>query len=458
MKRALTLLFVGLCTIALGYAQEKVKSESWSGGITVGARKLNICFVIKTQHNGEQSCTMDVPDQGAKDIPVELQKNDPDSLNISIPALRATFKGCKVSSDSIEGVFTQNGMSLPLNLKPGGFELKRPQTPTGPFAYKTEEVVFENELEGALLSGTLTYPVNFENYKNRSIPVILMVTGSGDQNRDEEVFDHKPFLVIADFLARNGVASLRYDDRGVGKSTGPTKNTTTENNLSDAEAGIAYLRGQKQFGKVGVLGHSEGGTIAFMMGANKSVDFLISFAGGAADGIDVIVGQNEAAMRQQGVPQEVINDYATALRLVYNDRINGKEITDKSEYIETLCQTNELTMPGNFKSNLAKCITYGGQWLTWFLGYDPSEAIRRIKCPVMALNGTLDLQVLSKDNLPVIEANLPKNKKNLIKEYQGLNHLFQHCTPATALNYGAIEETISEEVLNDMIDWINSIK
>ena len=336
--------------------------------------------------------------------------------------------------------------------------MKRPQTPVGPFVYTTEEVVFRNDAEGAELSGTLTYPVNYGTYKNKSVPVVLMVSGSGGQNRDEEVFDHKPFLVIADFLARNGIASLRYDDRGVGKSKGPTKGTTTENNLADAEAGISYLRSLNKFGKVGVLGHSEGGTIAFMMGANKSVDFLISLAGGAADGIEVIVGQNEAAMLQQGVPQELINDYASALRIVYKDRINGKEIDDKSKYIEDLCNDKGFTLPNNFKSNLAKCITYGGNWLTWFLGYDPADAIRKIKCPVMALNGTLDLQVLSKDNLPVIKENLPKNKKSLIKEYDGLNHLFQHCTPANALNYGAIEETISEDVLTDMINWINLIK
>ena len=195
-----------------------------------------------------------------------------------------------------------------------------------------------------------------------------------------------------------------------------------------------------------------------MMGADRCVDFLISFAGGAANGIDLIVGQNEAAMQQQGVPQETIKDYASALRIVYADRVNGKDIDDKSKYIEDICNTKCLSLPDNFKSNLVKCITYGGNWLTWFLGYDPADAIRKIKCPVMALNGTLDLQVLSSDNLSVIEENLPKNKKNLIKEYDGLNHLFQHCTPATALNYGAIEETISDEVLNDITNWINLIK
>ena len=154
----------------------------------------------------------------------------------------------------------------------------------------------------------------------------------------------------------------------------------------------------------------------------------------------------------------MIDDYAVALRLVYTDRISGKEITDKSAYIETLCQTNKLTLPNNFKSNLVKCITFGDNWLTWFLGYNPAQAISKIECPVMALNGTLDLQVLSTDNLPIIKENLPKNEKSVIKEYDSLNHLFQHCTPTTALNYGAIEETISEEVLKDMANWIDTIK
>ncbi len=458
MKRVLTLLVTVFITFIACYSQDVVLSESWTGGISVGTKELNIGFIIKTLSDGKQICTMDVPAQGAKNVPVELLKNDSDSLNLSISILRATYKGGKVSSESIEGVFTQNGMSLSLNLKPGGFKLQRPQTPIEPFSYTTEEIVFRNESEGAMLSGTLTYPVNYEKYKKKTVPVVLMVSGSGGQNRDEEVFDHKPFLVIADFLAKNGIASLRYDDRGVGKSTGPTKGTTTENNLADAEAGILYLRSLKKFGKVGVLGHSEGGTIAFMMGANKSVDFLISFAGGAANGIDVIVGQNEAAMQQQGVPQELINDYATALRALYKDRVNKKQIDDKATYIENLCQTNSLTLPENFKSNLVKCITFGGEWLTWFLGYDPAKAISKIKCPVMALNGNLDLQVLSKDNLPVIKNNIPLNRKNVIKEYDSLNHLFQHCTPATALNYGAIEETMSEEVLNDITKWINMIK
>ena len=153
----------------------------------------------------------------------------------------------------------------------------------------------------------------------------------------------------------------------------------------------------------------------------------------------------------------VIEDYAKALDILYKDRVARKQIANQEQYVEDLCKNHSLTLPANFKSNLMKCITAGGEWLTWFLGYHPVEAIRQIACPTMALNGTLDLQVLSKDNLPIIKTNLPHNEKHFIKEYDSLNHLFQHCTPATALNYGAIEETISEEVLLDMADWILGI-
>lgn len=458
MKQALTLLFSIIVSASTLHAQETTSTESWHGAITVGTQKLQIGFNIQTLSDGKQTCTMDVPEQGAKNILVEMTKNDSDSLKISITALQATYKGRKISAESIEGKFSQNGMTFALNLKPGQIVLKRTQTPQPPFPYSTEEVVFKNEAEGATLSGTLTYPITYGFQPEGTVPVVLMVTGSGGQNRDEEIFNHKPFLVIADFLAKHGIASLRYDDRGVAQSTGPTKGTTTANNRADAEAGIVYLRSLGKFGQIGVLGHSEGGTIAFMMGANKSVDFLVSLAGGAANGIDLIVGQNKAAMQLQGIPAIVIDQYATALSILYKDRIEGKPIADHKQYVEKLCQANGLTLPDNFNTNLEKCITAGGEWLTWFLAYHPSEAIQKITCPVMALNGDLDLQVLSKDNLPVIQENLPSNDKNLIKEYNSLNHLFQHCTFATALNYGGIEETISEEVLNDIANWINSLK
>lgn len=452
MKRT-SLLFL-IAAIACIAAQ--AQSRSYSGAISIGKSNLNISFNIKAQADGKKRCTMDIPEQGAKNIPVSLVKDDADSLSISIAPLKATYKGRKMSGENIVGTFTQNDIALPLNLKAGQIELNRPQTPVAPFNYTTEEVLFCNEAEGVELSGTLTYPVNYNG--ETTTPIVLMVTGSGSQGRDETIYGHKPFHVIADYLAQNGIASLRYDDRGVGKSKGSAKGITTMNNLADAKAGIAHIRNLYKFGKIGVLGHSEGGTIAFMMAADKSADFIVSLAGGAANGIDVIVGQNRAIMQQQEGTKEYADHYATALRIVYKDRVKGKSIEDKTAYIEALCTKNKLSLPNSLKANLEKCITYGDEWFTWFLSYNPRKAIRKTTCPVMALNGSLDMQILSKDNLPIIEKNLRKGNKNRIKEYEGLNHMFQHCTQVTALSYGAIEETISPEVLDDIAKWINSIK
>ena len=431
--------------------------QTWSGELSLGGNKLNISFNIKTLADNQQVCTMDIPEQGAKDFPVELVKNDVDSLIIAMPALQANYKGHKVSSESIKGYFTQIGYTFSLDLTPRKITLNRPQTPTPPFAYKTQEVTFHSVKNNATLSGTLTYPVNYNEQNAPSTPVVLMVTGSGAQNRDEKVFDHKLFLVIADHLAKNGIASLRYDDRGFASSTGNIDGTTADN-LTDAQAGIEYLRSLKQFGKVGIIGHSEGGTIAFMLGAKQNVDFIVSLAGAAARGVDLLVGQNKAILPLQGIPQEMANDYANVLKEIFEDRIKSTPIADSAQYVADLCQDMQINLPAVLMANLEQCISSGGQWMDYFLAYDPSVAIRQITCPVMAVNGTLDVQVLAQDNLPVIQQHLPASEKHLIKEYDALNHLFQHCTPTTTLSYGQIEETISPEVLSDMVTWIQTIK
>ncbi|MBR2116169.1 MAG: alpha/beta hydrolase, partial [Alistipes sp.] len=198
---------------------------SWIGKLSFGSRELNIGLNIE-QQDGYVVCTLDSPDQGVKGIGCYKNLLTDEAIKVTVSAIGASYEAELINGELI-GTFSQSGLKLPLTLKRGEYKPLRPQTPIEPFAYTTEEVSFTNEIEDAQLSGTLTYPVNYEGYKSGTVPVVLMVSGSGDQNRDEELFDHKPFLVIADFLAKNGVASLRYDDRGVGKSTGPTKNTTT---------------------------------------------------------------------------------------------------------------------------------------------------------------------------------------------------------------------------------------
>lgn len=456
MKRFLLTLTAFLFYVALN--GQSAISGSWWGSIVLGPQKLNVSFDIIVGDDGNLHGLMDVPEQGARGIPVRLEKVTPDSLEIDIPAIGARYAGVRTSEEMIEGSFKQNGMSLKLDLQPGKIKVDRPQTPKPPYPFFTEEVTFGNKAEGALLSGTLTYPLMHFRYPAGTIPVVLMVTGSGGQNRDEELFDHKPFAVIAYHLALNGIATLRYDDRGVGKSTGSQEGTTTLNNKADADAGVEYLRSLGKFGKIGVLGHSEGGTIAFMMAADRSVDFIVSMAGAAAKGIDVLVGQNVAALKLKGLPDAVVDNYGNALRLVFNDRISGIKVEDGVRYVDRLCLDNDISLPAPLKDNLSQVAVAGGEWITWFLSYDPSEAIRRIECPVFALNGSHDLQVISKDNLAVISDCLPENSANLVKEYESLNHMFQHCPYQDALDYYSIEETMSEEVLNDIAAWIKSVK
>lgn len=406
MKRQL--FIIALACIGITTQAQNING-AWSGELNAGFQKIKVVLNL----SDEGKCTLDSPDQGAFGIPAITNFVSADSVNVSVASLNASY-AAKLQNGELKGTFIQNGFKLPLSLKPSEkVELKRPQTPQPPYSYETEEVTFQNTKAGATLAGTLTIPANGSKY------VLLMVTGSGAQNRDEEVFGHKPFAVLADRLARAGIATLRYDDRATGKSVGGMDpNVTTLDFAEDAKAGIEWLRSQKRFKKIGIIGHSEGGTIAFMLGAQKKVDFIVSLAGTAVKGDSVILEQNKAL----GGP------LAAGLT------------------IEQL-----YAMPA-----IKKAIDENA-WYRFFMQYDPQADIAKIKCPVMALNGSKDLQVISTQNLPALRRTLPKNERNLIREYDALNHLFQHCTTGLPTEYGMIEETFSEEALNDIVAWIKQL-
>ena len=387
---------------------------TWHGTLKLNAMKLSIVM-----HFSDNACTLDSPDQGAKGIKGEVREITAEKVDVAFPTLNATYTGM-LKDGKIEGTFTQMGYKLPLVLEEGQPVRIRPQTPQPPFPYQTEEVSFVNTEDSASLAGTLTYPVGYNS--KRKVPVVIMVTGSGLQNRDEELFEHKPFLVIADFLARNGIASLRYDDRGAGLSTGDIENVTTEGFCRDAAAGIAFLRKTGHFSKIGVLGHSEGGSIAFILAAQKKCDFIVSMAGPGLRGDSIIVEQTNELLRQQGQPATM---------------------TVRQMRLTMLLQ----------KTN---------PWYDYFVDFDPAPVIKQIKCPALFLNGDKDSQVMAASNIPVIRALLSDNEKHqlpdnqVIKVYPGLNHLFQHCTTGMPAEYGSIEETISEEVLHDIAEWIKN--
>ena len=407
MKKII-LSFCLLLSWAGVFAQKPIEGD-WMGKLNLGPQSLTIVLHVNCNAQGEVECILDSPDQGAKGIAVETDYCSSDSISVSLASLALSFQG-KLKGDEIVGTFTQ-GLSFSLILKRGEEKLNRPQNPVAPYPYKTEEVAFKNVADGATLVGTLSYPIG---YKKGQTPVVLMVTGSGQENRDEEIFDHKPFLVIADYLARHGVATLRYDDRGFGKSTGgDVEHATTLDFMRDAASGVDFLRTSKQFGKVGILGHSEGGSIAFMLGAKGKVDFVISMAGIGVKGDTALTAQANKIF----------------------------ELTGQSMRFST----HQYRMNAIIKRS---------PWLNFFIDYDPSADISKTLCPVIAINGSRDVQVISSLNLAGIKAHLKPNPKNIIKEYPSLNHLFQHCKTGNVLEYRMIEETISPEVLEDIVRFI----
>lgn len=433
---------------------------AWKGLLEVGPAKLNIVFHIHDDNN----VTMDSPDQGAMELPTKVVCMQEDSISVTMPRLGAQYAG-KLVGEKINGTFSQMGHSFPLILKRGEIKMNRPQTPQPPFEYTTQEVVFHNKgidaktglpTEGgeAWLGGTLSYPKGFKT----GMPVVLMVTGSGQQNRDEELMGHKPFLVIADYLARHGIATLRYDDRGVGKSTGNMAMITLQSNMLDAEAGIDYLKSTKKFGKIGVLGHSEGGIISYMLAARGKADFVVSLAGPVLPGDSVLLMQNRDVLTTAGLDKDNVEKYATALSRVFKYRMSEQKMkfSDKPESLVPML-TMDIALLPELRKNLIKTVKMvDSPWLVSYLKYDPATDIRKINSPVMLIIGDNDKQVNATANIQAAENILPKavKAKSLLKAYPTLNHLFQPSETGSPGEYAKIETTISEEVLDDITSWI----
>ena len=445
--------FISALMLSLAASAQGVEG-SWTGKLNVMGTQLNIVFNITKTDGGAFACTLDSPDQGVEGIPAEITVTDGVKVKISVAAIMAAYEG-ELKDGMLRGTFTQSGMSFPLDMKPGGVERNRPQTPSEPYPYATEEVTFTNTADNAVLFGTLTYPVGYEKMAKGSVPVVIMVTGSGQQNRDEAVFGHKPFLVLADHLARNGIASLRYDDRGVGKSTGDTDEMTTETNMKDALAAVDFARQTGKFGSVGVLGHSEGGAIAFMLGARGKAGFIVSMAGPGVSGKDILLAQNRMGLTQSGVPADITDGFCKVLDKVFDVMASGEKVSQPTMKVTEIAMQTGVTLPEPLVQELAKSLGKSTPWLRYFVGYDPSADIRAVKCPVMAVNGSKDVQVMAADNLAAIRRLLPANAKNMVKEYPALNHFFQHCTTGQPTEYAQIEETVSSEVMQDIADWIN---
>jgi fermentation-respiration switch protein FrsA (DUF1100 family) len=446
------------------YLQDMITGQ-WNGVLSVSGMNMRIVFHINKTEEGYTSTT-DSPDQHVTGMPVTTTTFDGSKLSLAIPNLAFQYEG-EFKIDSIVGIFKQGAKSIPLTLKRTPTEVKplvRPQEPKPPYPYRSEDLTFENKAAGVTLAGTLTMPATGSNFT-----AVILITGSGPQDRNEELLGHKPFLVIADYLTRRGIAVLRYDDRGTAQSTGDFRSSTTADFATDAESAIAYLKTRKEINsrKIGLMGHSEGGIIAPMIAARSSdVAFIVMLAGTGIRGDKLMLLQEEAVYRVSGMSEDKLKETIKINSKVFDKIVNTNQLVPRQEITEFM-----TSMKNNIEANLPEGITadnyisifsaqVSSPWMQYILRYNPAPTLEKVKCPVLAVNGSKDLQVPPKENLEAISTALKKggNTKVSVKEYPNLNHLFQECTTGSPAEYATIEQTFSPDVLKDLGDWILKIQ
>ena len=446
---------------------KKSVTGSWLGKIATRGIELRIVFNLSVIEKDSLVATLDSPDQGAKGIKLGPVTLSGENVKISAGALAAEYNGILKNDSIIEGTWKQGNVTVPLNLTKlkTVFTLNRPQEPKPPFPYASEDVTFTNSKFNIKLAGTITVPAG-----NGPFPAVIMITGSGLQNRNEEIMGHKPFLVIADFLSRNGIAVLRYDDRGFGKSQGDPTKATSADLATDVEAAFDFLKNYPKINPkmIGLMGHSEGGLIApIVASGNPLVSFVVSLAGPGVNGEQIILRQNQDLGRLSGLSDSVIKESTDINKKLYavlkKEKDNNKaevkilavykEILEKKKTPEADIEKSVNQLKATFGVN-----TY--TWFRYFIMTDPAIFWKKVKCPVLALNGEKDLQVSAMENLPAIENALKSsgNKSVKIVSLPELNHLFQHCKTGLPAEYGEIEETFSPEALQIIADWILALK
>ena len=458
-----TSLFVALITTTFISAQEI--TGTWQGTLNVQGTKLEIVFHIEKQLNGYTSL-MDSPTQGAYGIKTTNTIYENEKLQITAIDLGLIYQAT-AKNDSITGIFNQNGMPFPLTLVRTEKKTQlRPQDPKAPFPYKIEEIEFTNAKENINLAGTLTLP-----QKKEKSSAVILIAGSGPNDRDETIFGHKPFWVLADYLSRNGIAVLRYDKRGVEKSGGEYFTATTQDFADDAEAALNYLKSRKEIdsSSIGLIGHSEGGIIAPMIASqNKDVKFLVLMAGLGVSGIELSLAQNQFAFNKASLSDKEKDSLNEILKKVFTSTDNWTEyVGSEAERSALKDELNILwqNLPMKIRGQVTKetfiektTANIATPWFRHFLKVNPPIYLQKLSIPVLAINGEKDTQVDYKSNLSAIESALIEggNIKYEIKTYPNLNHLFQESNTGEIDEYVKIEQTISTKVLSDITKWIEA--
>jgi pimeloyl-ACP methyl ester carboxylesterase len=441
----------------------------WEGRLVLGDSGLRLVFNLTADAKGSLTGKMDSPDQGAFGIALDSVTFEKDVLRCEVKRISGVYEGkLEAATRTIVGQWQQGGRSFALTLRPGvASQLSRPQEPKPPYPYIEEEASYRAAAD-VTLAGTLTKPKG-----KGPFAAVLLITGSGPQDRNEELMGHKPFLVLADDLTKRGIAVLRVDDRGVGASTGSRDGATSEDFAADALAGVAYLRKRSDIDgrRIGLIGHSEGAMVAALAAVkSKDVAFIAMLAGPGVKGSELLLLQASVISEIAGVPagmrafnretqqrmfavvQEEKTSQAARARLaaVWEQRKQDAAASSQlGEDEKRMIASGDAT----FQSQL-EILT--SPWMRHFLSYDPAATLRRVRVPVLAINGSLDLQVPVRQNLPAIEAALKAGGNTNVKvvELRDLNHLFQKATTGSPAEYGTIEQTMDPQALQTIGEWV----
>lgn len=458
--RFLILCFVTLLYIGVAGAQD-IEGQ-WNGLLKVQGIQLRLVFHVTKSGEGYTS-TMDSPDQGAMGMPVTTTTYQPPTVRFEIIQIGFVYEG-QVNGTRITGSLTQRGQSFPMDLSRDEVkkeEIRRPQMPVAPYPYRSEEVSFRNESAGIALAGTLTLPEGDGRF-----PAVVLISGSGPQDRDESLLGHKPFLVLSDYLTRQGIAVLRFDDRGVAQSEGTFETGTTVDFASDAKSALAYLMNREEIDHkhIGLIGHSEGGIIAPIVAAeSKEVAFIVLLAGTGIRGDQLLLLQQKLILAASGASEEDIMESEAAnskfFQLILENEnqdalkeLVGKELTKM--YREMTDEERQgMAEDAWIDMEMEQMLS---PWMQFFIRYDPAPTLEKVKCPVLAVNGEKDLQVPPKENISAIEAALKDggNKKVTTIIFPGLNHLFQECSTGSPSEYAEIEQTLSPVMMESVGQWI----
>lgn len=461
-KFALSLFFImGLLGIAgSSFLQAQSLKGRWEGTLSFSGTQIPLVFNIEQVSNGWKA-SLDSPSQGAVGIPVDSLRLEGDSLILLLPRMGVKYAGkLGASFRTIQGEWKQGGLSLPLNMQKTADEAgnKRPQEPTEPFPYHSEDIQFENKEAGITLAGTFTRPKEDGQY-----PAVVLVSGSGPQDRDETILEHKPFFVLADYLTRQGIAVLRYDDRGFAQSQGNFIKSTTNDFAGDAAAAVAYLqyRPDVKANQVGMLGHSEGGLIAPLV-AQQDVPlaFTVLLAAPALPGHELMVAQVGTLSKAQGSSTELIEQRKKLQGELLSIVLHEQDSTEAAQklkdlfsmaYEEMALQANNSGTPSQAQIN-AQVAQLLSPWYRNFIAYNPQPALNELSVPTLALYGGKDVQVPAELNKKAIHS--LGNELIQIKVFPEMNHLFQPATTGLPQEYGQIETTLAPEVLETISQWI----